>query len=166
MQRCFGEMPLSERIKILSSEKGKSQIQIGREYGMAVRNINRYLRCGKLIPKFKDMLDDGRLTIIAGVELSYLSEAEQSLVEKVLWRNGMCIGARDARRLREVSGAISEGVIESILGVDKPVETSEDPVSIRLPGRIYGRFFGNVPMKDVEGIVEKALEQYYNGLIR
>ena len=109
MQRCFGEMPLSERIEILSGEKGKSQIQIGREYGMAVRNINRYLRCSKLIPIFKDMLDDGRLTIIAGVELSYLSETEQMLVEKVLWRNGMCIGARDARRLRAVSGAISEG---------------------------------------------------------
>ena len=154
-------MTISERIQILSKEKKKSQVQIGREYGMAVRNISRYLRCGKLIPKLLDMMDDGRLTIISGVELSYLSETEQMLVEKVLWRNGISIGVGDARRLREASGAITEGAVEAIMGVDKPVVASDNPVNIRLAGRVYSRFFGNVPVKDVQGIVETALEQYY-----
>ena len=154
-------MPLSERIEILSNEKEKSQEQIGRDYGMTVRNINRYLHCSKLIPEFKEMLDDRRLTIISGVELSYLSEAEQMLVERVLWRNGISIGGREARRLREAAGFITEDVVEAVLGVDKPVEASDHPVSIRLPGRIYSRFFGNVPAREVQGIVETALEMYY-----
>ena len=161
MQKCFGNMPISERIATLSREKGRSQIQIGQKYGMAVRNITRYLRCGKLIPGLMDMLDDGRLTIIAGVELSYLSEEEQRLVEEVLRRNCIGIGVREARTLRAEAGSITEDMVESVLGVDKPVAISDNPVCIRLPGRMYGRFFGNVPAKDVQGIVEEALDQYF-----
>ena len=161
MRRCFGERPLSERIAILSGEKGKSQIQIGREYGMAVRNITRYLRCGRLIPEFMGMLDDRRLTIIAGVELSYLSEAEQRLVERILERNCTSIGVKDARRLREAAGGITEGIVEAVLGVDRPVEISDSPVSIRLPGKMYSRYFSDVAAKDVQSIVEEALDQYF-----
>ncbi len=163
MGKCFAEMTISERIEALTGEEGKSLQQIGREHGMAVRNLTRYIRCGRLIPGLKAMLDDGSLTIIAGVELSYLSEKEQRRVERVLERNCMSIGVDDAKRLRGAAGSITESTVEVVLGVDKPVEpaASKGSVSIRLPGKVYRRFFADVAAKDVRGIVEEALDQYY-----
>lgn len=161
MRKCFSEMTVSERIAVLTGESGKSQEQIGQKYGMAVRNISRYIRCGRLVPELKTMLDDGSLTIIAGVELSYLPEDEQRLVERVLERNCTSIGVSGARALRRASGAITEAAVESVLGVDRPVATADAPVSIRLAGKIYGRYFADVAVKDVPAIVEEALDQYF-----
>ena len=117
IQRSFSDLSVSERIAVLSTRydrvcgtkkreeimkelhllngdgghhvhrQAKSRELIGQEYGMTGRNIARYVRCNHLIPSFKDMLDDGSLTIVAGVELSFLSEEEQTLVLSVMEQN-------------------------------------------------------------------------------
>ena len=53
---------------------------------MASRRIARYIRCNQLIPTFKGMLDDGTITLIACVEVPYLSKGEQGLVISVMER--------------------------------------------------------------------------------
>lgn len=58
----------------------KSRELIGQEYGMTGRNIARYMRVDKMIQSFKEMLDVGKLTLTAAVELSYLSKDEQGIV--------------------------------------------------------------------------------------
>ena len=51
----------------------------------------------------------------------------------------------------------------AVQGVEKPVEpaASKGSVSIRLPEKVYRRFFANVVAKDVEDIVEEAWNQHY-----
>ena len=110
------------------------------------------------------MLDDGSLTMVSAVELSYLPEEEQAAVKKVMDQNCIRLKADKAGELRKAAGSLSEGKAQEILGVDRPVKTdAEKPVSVKLPAKLYSRYFSNVAAKDVQGILEEALEQYFEG---
>ena len=162
--RTFNELSVSERIALLADRnwKTKSREAVGREYGMTGRNIARYIRCEHLIQPFKDMLDDEMLTLTAGVELSYLSEAEQRLVLGVMEHNCTQLKLSDARYLRAAAGAVTEAKVQELLGLDKPAATeAKRPVSVKLPAGVYHRYFADVPARDVQGIVEAALDQYF-----
>lgn len=191
IQRSFNDLSVSERIAVLSTRydkvcgtkkreeimeelhllngdgghhvhrQAKSRELIGQEYGMTGRNIARYVRCDHLIPAFKDMLDDGSLTIIAGVELSFLSEEEQTLVLSVMEQNCIKLKKDKADKLRAVAGSITKEIVQEVFGVDKPVSEIKRPVSVKLPAKVYSRYFANVAAKDVQGILEAALEQYF-----
>ena len=193
IQRSFNDLSVSERIAVLSTrydrvcgtkkreeimeelhslngdgghhvhQQAKSRELIGQEYGMTGRNIARYIRCNQLIPAFKDMLDDGTLTMIAGVEASYLSEKEQGLVHSVMEQNCIKLSKDTAARLRAKSGSITKETVQAVFGVDKPVDDGElkRPVAVKLPAKVYSRYFANVAAKDVQGIVEAALDLYF-----
>ena len=191
IQRSFNDMSVSERIAVLSTRydkvcgtkkreeileelhvlngdgghhvhrQAKSRELIGQEYGMTGRNIARYVRCNHLIPAFKDMLDDGSLTIIAGVELSFLSVEEQNLVLSVMEQNCIKLKKDMADKLRAAAGAITTESVQSVFGLDKPVSEVKRPVAVKIPAKVYSRYFANVAAKDVQGILEAALEQYF-----
>jgi len=193
IQRSFNDLSVSERIAVLSTrydkvcgtkkreeileelhvlngdgghhvhQQVKSRELIGQEYGMTGRHIARYIRCDHLIPAFKDMLDDGTLTMIAGVEVSYLSADEQKLVLSIMEQNCIKLKKDTAAKLRASAGAISKEIVQTIFGLDKPVDATEvkKPVSVKLPAKVYSRYFSNVAAKDVQGILEAALDMYF-----
>lgn len=74
-------------------QQTKSRELTGQEYGMTGRNIARYIRCNQLIRPFKKRLDDGSLSMVTAVELSYLSETAQAIVKKVMDKNGIKLKA-------------------------------------------------------------------------
>lgn len=192
LQRSFNDMSISERIAVLAErydkvcgtkkraeileelqalngggghdvhQQAKSREIIGKELGMTGRHMARYVRCKELIPEFKGMLDDGSLSMVAAVELSYLPEEEQAAVKKVMDQNCIKLKADKAGELRKAAGSLSEGEAQKILGVDRPVKPdAEKPVSVKLPARLYSRYFSDVAAKDVQGILEEALELYF-----
>lgn len=136
-----------EELHVLNGDVGghdvhqaaKSRELIGQEYGMTGRNIARYVRCGQLIQGFKDMLDDGSLALVVGVELSYLSEEEQKLVKAVVDQNCISIKNDMAKKLRAAAGSITEESVQVLMGVDKPVEAAEiiKPISVKIPAKVY-----------------------------
>ena len=191
-QRSFGDLSISERIAVLAErydkvcgtkkraeileelqalngggghdvhQQAKSREIMGKELGMTGRHMARYVRCKELIPEFKDMLDDGSLSMVAAVELSYLSEEEQAAVKKVMNQDCIRLKADKAGELRKAAGSLSEGKAQKILGVDRPAKPdAEKPVSVKLPARLYSRYFSDVAAKDVQGILEEALELYF-----
>lgn len=191
MQRSFNDLSVTERIAVLATrydkvcgtkkreeimeelhrlngdgghhvhQQAKSRELIGQEYGMTGRNIARYVRCNQLIPAFKDMLDDGSLTMVVGVELSFLSQEEQKLLHGVMEKNCIRLKNDAAKRLRAAAGSITEESVQTILGLDKPVAEVKKPVSVKLPAKVYHRYFANVAAKDVQGILEEALDLYF-----
>ena len=193
IQRSFNDLSISERIAVLSTrydkvcgtkkreeileelhllngdgghhvhQQAKSREIIGQEYGMTGRNIARYIRCNQLIPAFKDMLDDGSLTMIAGVEASYLSEEEQRIVLDVMERNCIKLKKDVATKLRAAAGSLTKEEVQSVFGVDKPVSEVKRPVSVKLPAKMYSQYFSDVAAKDVQGIIEAALDLYFRG---
>ena len=164
-KRAFDDLLVSEKIAVLSGrfrgEERMSRERIGREYGMAGRNVTRYIQCERLIQGFKDMLDEGVLTLAAGVELSFLSGEEQEIVLDVAERNGIRLSRDKAREIRSEAGSITTEAALRLFGVDKPVREAGRPVRVILPPQVYSRYLGNVAADDVQGILEKALEQYF-----
>lgn len=64
--------------------------------------IKRYVRLNSLIPELLKMVDDGKLQMVVGVELSYLTpEKQQVISEKV--KQGYKMEQAEANRLRKLS---------------------------------------------------------------
>lgn len=63
-----------------NGHRAKSRDIVAAEYGFSSRNAARYLRLNELIQPFKNMIDDNKLALLAAVDMSYLTEAEQQLV--------------------------------------------------------------------------------------
>ena len=143
--------------------RSKSRDSVGKDYGMTGRNIARYIRCNNLISAFKEMLDDSTLALVVGVELSDLLEPEQVIVKEVMEKNCVKLNTGIARELRMTSGSITEETVQKLLGVDKSVATSEvkKVVSVRIPAKVYSKYFSNVAAKDVQDILEEALDLYF-----
>ena len=191
MQRAFSDLLISERITVLSErynkicgtkkreeilaelkaleggghdvhQQGKSRELIGQEYGMTGRNIARYIRCDQLIGPFKDMLDNGSLALVVGVELSYLSETEQELIKGFMDKEGISLKLDLAKRLRTASGTITADNVASIMGADVVTDRLKDkPVTIKVPAKLYSKYFAKVDKKAIDGILEAALSMYF-----
>jgi ParB family chromosome partitioning protein len=62
--------------KLTSIEK------VGETYSLSKDTVARYLRINQLIPALKSRLDNGDFAFIPAVTLSFLKEAEQTLLDK------------------------------------------------------------------------------------
>ena len=60
--------------KLQSSD---SKQNIAKNYGMSRASVARLFRIDKLIFELKGLVDDGKIAVNAGVQLSYLSEETQ-----------------------------------------------------------------------------------------
>ena len=130
---------------------------------MTGRNIARYVRCNQLIPAFKKMLDDGSMTLVSGVELSFLSEGEQELVSKVMEQNGVRVKGNMAKKLKAVAGTITEETVQSILALDKIYTEArkKGTINVKVPADVYHRYFSEADDRDIQKILVEALGLYF-----
>ena len=193
IQRSFSDLTVTERIAVLAArydkvcgtkkreeiieelhrltgagghdvhQQAKSRELIGQEYGMTGRNIARYVRCNQLIPAFKEMLDDGSLTLVSGVELSFLSEEEQELVNKALEQNGIRVKGNMAKKLKVAAGTITEETVRSILALNKTVTEARNKgaINVKIPADVYHRYFSETDTSEVQKILVEALGLYF-----
>ena len=193
IQRSFSDLTVTERIAVLAArydkvcgikkreeiieelhrlndtgghnvhQQAKSRELIGQEYGMTGRNIARYVRCNQLIPAFKKMLDDGSMTLVSGVELSFLSEGEQELVSKVMEQNGVRVKGNMAKKLKAVAGTITEETVQSILALDKIYTEArkKGTINVKVPADVYHRYFSEADDRDIQKILVEALGLYF-----
>ena len=193
IQRSFSDLTITERIAVLAArydkvcgtkkreeiieelhrldgagghdvhQQAKSRELIGQEYGMTGRNIARYVRCNQLIPAFKGMLDDGSVSLVSGVELSFLSEGEQNLVSKVMEQNGIRVKGNMARKLKAAAGTITEETVQSIFELDKSFvgARKKDTINVKVPADVYHRYFSEADDRDIQKILVEALGLYF-----
>ena len=53
----------------------------------SARQIQRYIRLTNLVPKLLDLMDEGRIALSVGVELSYLDRPNQEYIARVIERD-------------------------------------------------------------------------------
>lgn len=130
--------------------KIKSREKLGEEYSLSKNSIARYLRVNKLIEEFKNRLDEGELSIRAGVELSYLTLTEQkklfNITTKMHYKVDMKV-ARQIRTLKEV-GKFENREISGIFE-KKTTRSIKDKVDRRL----------SVPYTEVASIIDDSTIQ-------
>lgn len=137
----------------------KSRDGLGEEYGMTGRNIARYMRLDRLIPEFKDAVDKGTLTMVAAVDLSYLNEKIQKLIQQVAEAEGKKLKPKQAVELRKMGKEITKEAVENVL-VGKEQKKPQS-VSVKLPVELYEKYFAQMDVRAVQEIMEKALEGYF-----
>ena len=137
----------------------KSRDGLGEEYGMTGRNIARYMRLDRLIPEFKDAVDKGTLTMVAAVDLSYLNEKIQKLIQQVAEAEGKKLKPKQAGELRKMGKEITKEAVENVL-VGKEQKKPQS-VSVKLPVELYEKYFAQMDVRAVQEIMEKALEGYF-----
>lgn len=147
------------------AHKMKSRDKLGAEYGLDGRSVARYLRVYKLIPELKIRLDDSELTLVIAVTLSYLVEAEQHDIEKVLSENEFKVDMKKAEMLRSysVSSKLNEKTAYQILSGEinkKPKSPVLPPVKIK--HKVYSKYFSaDTTASEIERIVDEALSMYF-----
>ena len=136
----------------------KSRDGLGEEYGMTGRNIARYMRLDRLIPEFKDAVDQGTLAMVAAVDLSYLNVKMQKLIQQVAEAERKKLKPKHAAELRKMGKEITREAVEKILE-DK--EKKPQSVAVKIPVEVYEKYFTQVDDMKVQEIMEKALEAYF-----
>lgn len=136
----------------------KTRDSIGEEYGMVGRNAARYLRVHFLNDDLKLMLDTGKLTLVAGVEISFLNEEEQAMVYRVLKTDGIKADLDNARELRNQTGNLTMDLILDILTRGKSKKNS---VSAKRVVYIREKYFKDTEPEEMWETIEEALKQYF-----
>lgn len=140
--------------------KMKNRDAVGKEYGMTGRNIARYIRVNQLSQPLKDKLDDGSLSLVAAVDLSYLSDGEQNVVSKLSEQGRINLNGKTARAIKDMEGEVTADRILEFDRTRKP-KKADTGKNIKLPADVYERYFKDTKPVDAAGIVEKALAAWF-----
>lgn len=151
---------LGEKLTITSAD------ETGKNFNLSGRTVSRYLRICYLIKELKNRLDIEEIPFFAAVELSYLAEEEQNIVESVIAKNKFKINLNKSKLLREGSEKkkLNTEVVCSILSgeVYKKIRFN-NPVTIKLKSKMLSKYFApEVKKTEIEEIIDKALKLYFD----
>ena len=145
------------------ANKSKSITKVGQEYSLSKDTVARYLRIEKLTPELKAGLDISDFAFMTAVTLSYLKTEEQRLLNDCMMRTRLTVDMKKADMLRkfsEESKLDSESIYRILSG--EVVPKTKHISTVKLSDTVYSKYFKpNQPAKEVESVVEKALELYF-----
>ena len=142
----------------------KSRDVVAADMGESKSQIQRYIRLTELIPELLQLVDDGKLGMRTGVELSYLGDKQREVYDCIEMED--CIPTHaQAIRLRRQSekGDLTPGDIYAIMAENKPNQIER--ISLRMD-----RFEKLIPPKldkrEREEYIADALKHYAKYLER
>lgn len=148
-------------------EKFNSDKKVAEKYALSSRSISRYLRINKLVKELKGYVDREDISILAAVELSYMTNQNQCDLVEILSENSKFkIDIKKAGLLRELSkeSKLTPTIIEDILSgasIKKRNRASLPVQSFKLKGKLLSKYFklGDTTEK-IEAELITALEFY------
>ena len=89
----------------------------------SARQVQRFVRLNNLSPALLNMVDEGKLALTPAVEISYLGEADQEIVQEILERDQVSPSLSQAQKLRKLADTnkINDKEIDKVLTVQKPM---------------------------------------------
>lgn len=158
-EKAFAYRMQLEAIERQGATNCRTLIEVAKSNDESRRQIQRYIRLTYLIPDFITMIDDGDMPVMAGVELSYLSDEEQWIVyDYVSSKDDARIDISKAKAIRILSkdGSIDDNTLYDVFSkVIKPNQYIKLPTS-----RMSFYFEPTVTAKEMESEIIEALEFY------
>lgn len=145
-------------------KKLRTHETIGNEYNLSQASVARYLRIDKLSDAIKDLVDEGKIAMRAGVDLSYLSQENQEMVEAIISENTFKVDMKKAALLRkhEKEGNLNWNTAQKIISGDMLKSTGKVK-PFKLQPTIISKYFNpSEDKKAIEKTIEKALEFYFS----
>ncbi len=140
-------------------QQGKSREILADNSPDSNTQIQRYIRLTNLIPEILDMVDDGRIAFRPAVELSYLTEQEQSALYDTMGHADCTPSLAQAIKMKAFSrdGKLTDAVILSIMAEEKPNQKEQ----FRMPKERISKYFKpGTPARTMEDTIIKALDYY------
>ncbi|MDK2919950.1 MAG: ParB family transcriptional regulator, chromosome partitioning protein [Candidatus Petromonas sp.] len=148
------------------AKKLTSLEKVGQNYDLSKDTVARYIRLNYLIDELLKKVDDGEIAFIPAVSISYLNENEQGLVHEITNENNYKVDLKKAELLKAYSksGKLNPETIEGILSGEIDQKKKKKKASVfKLKRELIYRFFDeNQKSKEIEEIIEKALEMYFD----
>lgn len=137
--------------------KSRTREDIGEDYGMTGRNMARYIRLNGLTQPCKNMVDEGVIPFVCGVEMSYLSEEEQTLIVKELGDSGCKLNQAAAEELHKNAGNLDADTISTIVTGSAKIKSNEG----RMFSQIRRQYFKGKNTEEVREILVMALDAWF-----
>ena len=136
--------------EILASQSGESEDK-----------IRRYIRLTYLIPELLEKVDNNSLGFTQAVELSYISEDNQNLINIEMEYNEISPSVSQAKALRTLDerAELTEELIAKTLGELKPNQLENQNIKYREIRQYFPKDFTNEKIRDV---IRDLLESYYH----
>ena len=138
---------------------------IGEQEGISKDTVKRYIRLTYLIPELLTLMDENKMALSVGVELSFLAEQSQREVLEQCVINDCTPSYSQAWRMHKADreGALTKVTIQTIMSEEKANqrETVKVPIS-----RLRGVLPQGLDAKKTEDFIIKACDHYRKYLIR
>ena len=142
------------------SDDARTTAVIGEPNGESYKTVQRYIRLTHLIPELLAYMDEGKMALSVGVELSYLCEEQQRAVAEASEYFDCTPSYAQAVRLRKESSEqyciLTPDRIFKILGEEKA--NQREKVSFQV-GDLRKYFPDNYTAKEMQNTILRMLEQ-------
>lgn len=138
----------------------RSNKALAMQTGESQRQISRYIRLTKLIPKLLDMVDEGKIAFTIAVELSYLAEEEQYELYEVMNMEQCTPSLSQANRMKRMSqsGELDMDGMFLILEQEKPNQREQ----IKLRADTLSKYFPkDYTPKQKTDLIERLVKEWY-----
>lgn len=132
----------------------------------SARQIQRYIRLTYLIPELLKMVDEGIVSLTAGVNYSYLRQFEQLTVWMMLMDKSMSITTDKTEEMKNASkvGELNEEQIRGYFkcNATEPKEKAPKKQSVKFAFDEISDFFPDMKPKDVKDKIIEILFAWYD----
>lgn len=146
-------------------KKLESNEKVGQQYDLSSSMVSRYLRIDTLIDELKERLDNEKIPFTSAVDLSFLKEDEQEIVEVILNEYEFKVDIKKSNILKTLSQGRNfnyDKAYEVLSGkfFEKPKKKRK---AIKLKPKLVNKYFKeNQSQNEIEETIEKALEMYFS----
>ena len=145
--------------------KYRTDQEIANDASDSARQIQRYIRLTNLIPDILNLVDEGRIALTPAVELSYLNNHEQEVLNEIMSCDELTPSLSQAQRLRRLSEdyTLTDSGISQIMSEIK----GNQKEYVRVPTDSIRKYFTrDTTVKQMEQTIVKAMEFYNKHLER
>ena len=144
--------------------KLRTDEQIAEKANDSARQIQRYIRLTHLIPELLEFMDENRMALSVGVELSYLDESSQREVLEQCAINDCTPSYSQAWRMHKADreGTLTKAAIQTIMSEEKANQRE----TVKIPTEKLRKFAPGADLRQLEDFILKACEHYRKYLIR
>lgn len=142
-----------ETVEIIAQQSDDSKSQ-----------VRRYIRLTHLIPELLALMDENKMALSVGVELSFLDEQSQRNVLEQCEMNDCTPSYAQAVRMRKAFSdfVLTADMIRSIMSEEKANQRE----TVKIPTEKLRKYAPNADAKQLEDFILKACDHYRRYLIR
>lgn len=147
-----------EALRHQGRKGGSTLDEVGEAAGESGKTVQRYVWLARLSDELLTMVDEKKLGLVQGVDISFLTEQQQEWVSVILDETGAAMSTAQAAKIKEYgkSGELTLPMVRLILTEEKPKERKVTIKADKI-SRYFPEEFSN---DEIESVIYQLLEEW------